>query len=151
MRSAPGTDFAPAARLERDALLRQVGYSASRSSPGSCSTRCRLLLEQLCALCRAHEVAAGRALAVAAESEDLLFVSDRGLLTQVLGNMLKNALEAVPAGEEVTLGCRRDGGRIELWVHNPGVIPRSSQLQIFQRSFSTRGRGAAWGPTACAC
>jgi signal transduction histidine kinase len=105
----------------------------------------RLLLEQLCALYRAHDVAAERTLAVAAESEDQIFVSDRGLLARVLGNMLKNALEAIPPGEQVTLGCRRDGDRIEFWVHNPGGIPRPSQLQIFQRSFSTKGKGRGLG------
>ena len=105
----------------------------------------RLLLEQLCALYSNHDVAAGRSLRVDEECEDLIFVTDRGLLGRVLGNMLKNALEVVPTGAEVTLGCRRQGESIEFRVHNPGVIPRSSQLQIFQRSFSTKGEGRGLG------
>ncbi len=105
----------------------------------------RLLLEQLCVLYRSHEVAAGRTLRVDDSSEELIFVTDRGLLGRILGNMLKNALEAVPAGEEVTLGCRCQRETIEFRVHNPGVIPRASQLQIFQRSFSTKGEGRGLG------
>ena len=105
----------------------------------------RLLLEQLCALYRAHEVAAQRILTVAPECEDLLFVSDRGLLARVLGNMLKNALEAIPAGAAVTCGCGRAGEKVEFWVHNPGEMPRASQLQVFQRSFSTKGTGRGLG------
>jgi signal transduction histidine kinase len=30
-------------------------------------------------------------------------------------------------------------------VHNPGTIPREAQLQIFQRSFSTKGGGRGLG------
>lgn len=105
----------------------------------------RLLLEQLCTLYRSHEAAAGRTLVVEEASEDLFFVSDRGLLARVLGNMLKNALEAIAPGEVVTLGCRRVGKRVEFRIRNPGEIPRSSQLQIFRRSFSTKGEGRGLG------
>jgi sensor histidine kinase regulating citrate/malate metabolism len=45
----------------------------------------------------------------------------------------------------VTVGCRPAAGRIEFSVHNPAVIPRPAQLQIFQRSFSTKGCGRGLG------
>jgi signal transduction histidine kinase len=44
----------------------------------------------------------------------------------------------------VTVSCRVMPREIAIHVHNDGVIPRDVQLQIFQRSFSTRpgeGRG----------
>lgn len=104
----------------------------------------RLLLEQVAALYRNHDVAQDRTLEVASGA-DLLFISDRGLLARVLGNMVKNALEAVPAGASVTLGCHQRQDRIEFWVHNPGEIPRASQLQVFQRAFSTKGEGRGLG------
>lgn len=31
------------------------------------------------------------------------------------------------------------------WVHNPTVMPRKVQLQVFQRSFSTKGKGRGLG------
>jgi len=68
----------------------------------------------------------------------------------VIGNMVKNALEAATSGQDVSAGCREAEGAVEFWVHNPGFIPREVQLQIFQRSFSTRGPGGGSAPTACA-
>lgn len=72
-------------------------------------------------------------------------VSDPVILRRVLANMLKNALEASRPGETVTLGYRPDADEIEFWVHNPGAMPRPVQLQVFQRSFSTKGPGRGLG------
>ena len=59
--------------------------------------------------------------------------------------MVKNALEATPEGGTVSLVAEQSGeGNIRISVHNAGVMPRSVQLQIFERSFSTKpgsGRG----------
>jgi signal transduction histidine kinase len=59
--------------------------------------------------------------------------------------MVKNALEASHAGQTVTIGCRNLVDAVEFSVHNPNVMPRSVQLQIFQRSFSTKGAGRGLG------
>ena len=59
--------------------------------------------------------------------------------------MLKNALEASRPGETVTLGCEEVEGKIRFWVHNAGFIPPAAQLQIFQRSSSTKGEGRGVG------
>lgn len=69
---------------------------------------------------------------------------DGTILRRVLGNLVKNALEATAEGGTVSTCCRDLGERVVLEVNNPGVMPREVQLQIFQRSFSTkadRGRG----------
>ncbi len=76
---------------------------------------------------------------------DIVLSSDPTLLRRVLGNMIKNALEASQAGELVTLGCLARAGRVVFWVHNPGVISPEARLQIFQRSFSTKGAGRGLG------
>lgn len=78
-------------------------------------------------------------------SEDLAFVGDQVLLGRILGNMLKNALEASRAGETVTLGCGREGDRTVFRVHNPAFIPPSHQSRVFQRDFSTKGSGRGLG------
>lgn len=74
---------------------------------------------------------------------EVFFHSDERLLARVIGNLVKNALEASPEGGVVTLGCSSDGDELSFSVHNPGEIPRPLQLQIFHRSFSTKepGRG----------
>ncbi len=66
--------------------------------------------------------------------------TDRRLLMRILGNMVKNGLEATPPGQTVTLECFDRGEDVEFSVTNPGVMPDEVQLQMFQRSFSTRGQ-----------
>ncbi|MGC8780610.1 MAG: ATP-binding protein [Anaerolineae bacterium] len=103
------------------------------------------LLRSVIEAYRQHQVAQGRAIRLALPDERPTFVSDPTLIRRVLGNMLKNALEATPVGETVTLGYRLDGEQIEFWVHNPTAMPRDVQLQVFQRSFSTKGRDRGLG------
>lgn len=88
---------------------------------------------------RQHYVAAGREIHLAPDVVDVELVTDVNLIRRVLSNMLKNALEAVSVGEVVTMGCQMVGKQVQFWVHNPGYIPREVQLQLFQRSFSTKG------------
>jgi len=103
------------------------------------------ILNHLVAIYRHHEVAKGRTLRLDETSDDAVLNTDRILLGRILGNMMKNALEATASGGTVTVGCRRGGRRLEFWVHNAGVIPREVQMQIFQRSFSTKGPGRGLG------
>ncbi len=92
-----------------------------------------------------HDVAEDRLIAIDPRAQDAWFVSDVRLLRRVIGNMLKNALEAIETGETVTLNCQSDEDGVRFTVHNPGFIPRDVQLQIFQRSFSTKGSGRGIG------
>lgn len=66
--------------------------------------------------------------------------TDRSLLMRVLGNMLKNGLEATAKDEAVTMDCLDQGAQVVFAVHNSGIMPETVQLQIFQRSFSTKGQ-----------
>jgi signal transduction histidine kinase len=94
----------------------------------------------------AHPAAASRRIEVLAGPADAAIVTDRALLMRVAGNMLKNALEAEPKGAAIQAGweARPDGGA-EFWTRNPSVMPREVQLQVFQRSFSTKGEGRGLG------
>jgi signal transduction histidine kinase len=73
------------------------------------------------------------------------FTSDPVLLQRVLENLLRNALEASRPGETVALGWQTTRDGLRLWVNNPAVMPRDVQLQLFQRSFSTKGTGRGVG------
>lgn len=92
-----------------------------------------------------HDVCIGRLVEVDPDSDLVIFVSDAALVRRVLGNMVKNALEGCHPGETVTLLCRSIRGGVEFSVHNPGFMPRKVQLQVFQRSFSSKGDGRGLG------
>ncbi len=96
-------------------------------------------------LCQQMQVAKGKLIKLAPESDDVQFKTDINLLSRVLGNLTKNALEASQKGEEVTIGCRQIHQTIEFYVHNQSVMPDAVKYQVFQRSFSTKGKGRGLG------
>lgn len=102
-------------------------------------------LDDVIEMYKSHRVARDRHLLLDTNVADIEFESDETLLTRVIGNMVKNALEACVHGETVTVGCKAHEGTIEFWVHNPAFMPREVQLQLFQRSFSTKGAGRGLG------
>ena len=59
--------------------------------------------------------------------------------------MIKNALESSNEGDKVTAGSRINENEIEFYIHNNVFMPDEVQLQIFQRSFSTKGTGRGLG------
>lgn len=70
-------------------------------------------------------------------------VSDETMLRRILGNLVKNALEASREGETVTLSFE-NGVAPRFSVHNPAVMSDAVRDQVFQRSFTTKpgtGRG----------
>lgn len=95
--------------------------------------------------CRTQGLAHAGNLQLDAATAEVLFPCDRRLLLRVLNNMVKNALEASSEGSSVTAGCQADSAGVDFWVHNDGVMPREVQLQVFQRSFSTKGKGRGLG------
>jgi signal transduction histidine kinase len=82
---------------------------------------------------------------ISEDSEDITMVSDAVLLRRVLENLIKNALEAVKPGDEVAVGVYKKNGSVEFVIRNSGTMAREIQLQIFQRSFSTKGQGRGIG------
>ncbi len=94
---------------------------------------------------RYHESAKGKTIVIDDDSARVEFESDRILLQRVMINLLKNAIEATDDGGIVTAGCRKDGEKVVFYVKNTAVMPNDIKLQIFQRSFSTKGKGRGIG------
>ncbi|MFX1516802.1 MAG: sensor histidine kinase [Promethearchaeota archaeon] len=95
-------------------------------------------LESLISTFKDQEIAKDRNILLDMTDHLLEITTDQSLLYRILENMVKNAFEAIPEGEVVTIGSKKEEERIIFWTHNPGVIPRDIELQIFQRSFSTK-------------
>jgi signal transduction histidine kinase len=92
-----------------------------------------------------HQLASGKQIVIDHTSDDVRIQSDQTLLWRVLGNMVKNALEASSAGDMVTLHCQHAGDTVIFGVHNPAFMARNVQLQVFKRSFTTKGDGRGLG------
>jgi signal transduction histidine kinase len=105
----------------------------------------RMLLAQLGGMLASHPLAKDRRIVVDPDSDSLTLMTDETLLSRVLLNLIKNALEAIPMGASVTVSCRHEGGSAVFLVHNPGCIPQEGRSQIFQRSYSTKGAGRGLG------
>lgn len=106
------------------------------------------LLLEVAELYASNNLTKGRKIEIDADCAAVTITTDRVLLRRVVSNMVKNALEGCPAGSTVTLGCELAGEAVKIWVHNPGYMTREVQLQIFQRSFSTKGPGRGLGTYA---
>ncbi len=119
---------------QRDLLAAETGDYQVQPTP----LRTTELLDELCAQYRRHTAATGRTLALAS-CRDEVIVSDSRLLLRVLGNMVKNALEATGPGGAVAVGCAATDDSVTFMVHNPESMTPEVQLQVFQRSFSTKG------------
>ncbi len=121
-------------RSQRNLLAAEKG----EFKPELGSIPVRELMREVHSLFANHEVAQGRNL-VLGDIVERTILSDAAILRRILGNLVKNALEAVEPGQTVTLYCTEREDELTFHVHNPGVMPQEVQLQLFQRSFSTKG------------
>jgi nitrogen-specific signal transduction histidine kinase len=72
-------------------------------------------------------------------------VTDRLIIQRILINMLKNAVEATGEGGTVKAIVEEDKNRIRFIVKNDYPMPKEIQMQVFQRSFTTKGKGRGTG------
>lgn len=79
-------------------------------------------------------------------TETFNFEVNKVLLNRVVTNMIKNAFEAEMLNAPVTLGLismKNKGAMI--WVHNPSFMDEDVQIQVFNRSFSTKSNDRGLG------
>ncbi len=103
------------------------------------------LLEDVIRLYSSHQVAQNKILETSPHAENTKVCTDPALVRRVIGNMTKNALEAASPGDKITLSSTISGKGVVFSVNNPGVIPEDIKLQLFKRSFSTKGTGRGIG------
>ena len=94
---------------------------------------------------RTHPKALGKIIHLDEGSVNVAVSSDFSLLRRILVNMLINALEATAADGVITVGLSREQDRAVFRVANPDVMAESVRLQVFKRSFSTKGHDRGLG------
>jgi K+-sensing histidine kinase KdpD len=102
-------------------------------------------LQSMVQIVNEHRVGQDRSVVIASDSVDANLDTDRGLLSRVLVNLIKNALEASDPGMTVTARTDVKDGWVTFSVHNMTVIPDQVVHRIFARFFSTKGSGRGIG------
>ncbi len=103
------------------------------------------IIDKIISIYKKNPVAEDKQIILDKKSIKALLESDFTILSRVLGNLLKNALEASTKGENIVISTFPIANSVVFNIQNPKVIPQEIQLQIFQRSFSTKGNGRGIG------
>jgi len=101
-------------------------------------------LSAICTLYKNHPVAENKIIYEPVIIGEPYIKTDKVLLSRVIGNLIKNALEASEPGQTVIVSYKNNNGEIVFSVHNEKEMSEEVKLQIFNRSFSTKassGRG----------
>jgi nitrogen fixation/metabolism regulation signal transduction histidine kinase len=103
------------------------------------------LIEDICMIYRQHSVGCDKRILLKPIQGQPVIRTDKVLLGRVLGNLIKNALEASDRGQTVTVAFEQR--RHPLFsIHNSSVMSEAVQQQMFQRSFSPKeGKGRGIG------
>jgi signal transduction histidine kinase len=76
-------------------------------------------------------------------STPFYFAAAREHLQTLLENLLRNAVEASPAGTAVTVSVRT-GDTVRFDIHNPGTVPREVRDKFFEQ-YATAGKERGTG------
>lgn len=134
-------------QLVEEINAQKILFAAERNDlvASPCPTEILPEIQSIAEVFSAHDVARHRFLKVSDHAKDVTAITDYHLLRRVVINLIKNALEATEKGGTVTLDVQGDGGKVLISVHNASVMPEAVKLQIFNRSFSTRGKDRGLG------
>jgi two-component system sensor histidine kinase VicK len=77
---------------------------------------------------------------VVAEAPGLVLWADPDRTTQILTNLLSNAMKFTPQNGAIEIGCRRDAGAIEFTVADSGIgIPANDLDKVFSSFYQVDG------------
>jgi len=102
------------------------------------------ILNELKDLYSNHELNTGKTISIR-HSGNHVIVTDKVLLKRILGNMIKNAIEATVPDDHIILSCSGLGTKVRFEVHNRSIIPEDTQSELFKRFYSTKQNGRGIG------
>jgi signal transduction histidine kinase len=104
------------------------------------------LVQELADFVRPVATRQGLTLRVEVDPNVPMMEIDRGLLRQAVLNLLKNGLESLSSGGELTIESRFDGDAVEIAVSDTGSgIPVDVGPRLFEQFFTTKPQGTGLG------
>jgi PAS domain S-box-containing protein len=98
----------------------------------------------------ADELASSGSTADVAADPGIEFVADRGLLEEVLANLVRNAIEAKGDSARVALSAVIAGGQVEISVADDGPgVPEAARATLFKPFTTTKRKGNGLGLAIC--
>lgn len=97
------------------------------------------ILKDVSDLYENHEINNNNDIRIDPQSENVILTTDTTILRRIIGNMVKNALEASLPGSPIKLSCNSSDEKIRFSVNNETYMNKDIQSQLFKRSFSTKG------------
>jgi signal transduction histidine kinase len=138
------------ARIGR--IVRDYLDSTRSLEPDKKETSLGRVLGEAVEITRGVEPGGRRAIDVLIDDEPVGFVTDPGLLRQIVINLLSNALDAVERGGQVALRARSEGEDVLVTVSDTGTgIPPDDLRRIFEPFYTTKGRGKGTGLGLAIC
>ncbi len=102
-------------------------------------------VSSICTFLSTSPPAIDKKISITYSTDDFEIITDKRILSRILENIIKNALEASPIKGKVTIEVIKESQNAIFTIHNTGNIPRTVAHQIFKRSFSTKGKGRGLG------
>jgi len=85
-----------------------------------------------------------RANGISAATQEVLARGDELLCYSMFANLVKNAIEASPAGGTISISLKQEDGSVVAEVHNAGEVPEAMRGRFF-RKYATTGKSAGLG------
>ena len=116
-----------------DAILRISRLEQDNGTVGFTTVPLAPLLTDLAETFGAVAEEHGQTLTLAAVAADLSVKGEGPMLSQLLANLIQNAINHCAAGNVITLGADSASGAVRIWLADTGLgIPKSEQDRVFE-------------------
>ncbi len=155
-------DLSPSLRERLDVSTREIArigrivrdyLDSTRSLEAECKpVSLRQVLTEAVEVTRGGELGSEKTLSLDLPDDPPDFVTDPGLLRQIVINLLSNALDAVEHAGTVTLMAQSLDGHVLITVRDTGTgIAPEDLRRIFEPFYTTKGRGKGTGLGLAIC
>ena len=80
------------------------------------------------------------------EREAAKVITDSAHIRRIMGNLVSNAVQAMPSGGKLAIEAYKDAGNTVITVSDTGVgIPEAVKPKLFQPLFTTKSKGQGFG------